>query len=255
MKNKSLRTLAVLLAVMLCMAAFSVTAYAGGGDESYYTEPTESTEPTAKPEQTPTAEPGTPFTEDGNLVTRDLLFDKATNKQYITVETKNGHTFYIVIDYDKPIDEDGEQYYTYFLNLVDEADLLAVIEDKDADTTTACTCSEKCTAGKVNTACPVCKNDMTNCMGAAPQATEPEETEPEESKSAGAGGLALLVLIVVLAGGAALWYFKLRKPKVNVKGTTDLDAFDFDEDDEDEADDFDLERDAAEPDAEQEDDE
>ena len=27
------------------------------------------------------------FTEDGNLVTRDLLYDKATNKQFITVQT------------------------------------------------------------------------------------------------------------------------------------------------------------------------
>ena len=34
------------------------------------------------------------------------------------------NTFYIVIDYDKPVDEDGEQYHTYFLNMVDEACLL-----------------------------------------------------------------------------------------------------------------------------------
>ena len=51
---------------------------------------------------------------------------KATNKQFITVQTSGGNTFYIVIDYDKPTDEDGEQYQTYFLNMVDEADLLAV---------------------------------------------------------------------------------------------------------------------------------
>ena len=48
------------------------------------------------------------FSEDGNLVTRDLLYDAATNKQFITVETSGGNTFYIVIDYDKPVDEDGE---------------------------------------------------------------------------------------------------------------------------------------------------
>ena len=37
-------------------------------------------------------------------------------------------TLYIVIDYDKPTDEDGEQYQTYFLNMVDEADLLAAMQ-------------------------------------------------------------------------------------------------------------------------------
>ena len=45
-------------------------------------------------------------------MTRDLLYDAATNKQFITVETSGGNTFYIVIDYDKPVDEDGEQYHT-----------------------------------------------------------------------------------------------------------------------------------------------
>ena len=48
---------------------------------------------------------------------RDLLYDKATNKQFITVQTKSGNTFFIVIDYDAPINEDEEQYQTYFLNM------------------------------------------------------------------------------------------------------------------------------------------
>ena len=41
-----------------------------------------------------------------NAYTRDLLYDRATNKQFITVQTKNGNTFFIVIDYDAPINED-----------------------------------------------------------------------------------------------------------------------------------------------------
>ena len=85
-------------------------------------------EETPAPEPAPTITPGEGFSEDGNLVTRDLLYDAATNKQFITVETSGGNTFYIVIDYDKPVDEDGEQYHTYFLNMVDEADLLAALE-------------------------------------------------------------------------------------------------------------------------------
>ena len=40
-----------------------------------------------------------------HIYTRDLLYDKATNKQFITIQTKNGNTFFIVIDYDAPIND------------------------------------------------------------------------------------------------------------------------------------------------------
>mgnify|MGYP000621086589 CR=1 FL=1 len=51
-------------------------------------------------------------------MTRDLLYDEHTNKQFITVQTAGGNTFYIVIDYDKPVDEEGEQYETYSSSVV-----------------------------------------------------------------------------------------------------------------------------------------
>ena len=114
MKNKRpLRLLAVVCALALSMTAFSTVAYAGGGD--YYDSelpPAENTEPeeTTTPEEETTVETGTPFTEDGIAATRDLLYDKHTNKQYITIETRNGNTFYIVIDYDKQLDEEEERY-------------------------------------------------------------------------------------------------------------------------------------------------
>lgn len=44
----------------------------------------------------------------GNMKTVDLLYSKATNKQFITVQTRKGETYYLVIDYDKPLDKDGE---------------------------------------------------------------------------------------------------------------------------------------------------
>lgn len=114
-------------------------------------------------------------------MTRDLLYDAATNKQFITVETSGGNTFYIVIDYDKPVDEDGEQYHTYFLNMVDEADLLAALEAAGGELP-ACSCTEKCAPGAIHTDCEVCAVNMTECAGTAPEpapVTEPvEEPEP-----------------------------------------------------------------------------
>lgn len=124
-------------AVLLCGFAIPAYAYSDGGNE----EPPV-VEETPAPEPAPTITPGEGFSEDGNLVTRDLLYDAATNKQFITVETSGGNTFYIVIDYDKPVDEDGEQYHTYFLNMVDEADLLAALEAAGGELP-ACSCTEK----------------------------------------------------------------------------------------------------------------
>ena len=100
---KKLRLLLITLCVSVLMGSMAVTAYAGGGEEWDGLDPVE-------PLPAETVDPGEGFTEDGNLVTRDLLYDKATNKQFITVQTSGGNTFYIVIDYDKPTDEDGEQY-------------------------------------------------------------------------------------------------------------------------------------------------
>ena len=181
-RNKHFRSVfAALLCAVLCMTAFATVAYADGGD--YYDDelPPETWQEETQPEDN-TIVPGTPFTEDGIAATRDLLYDKHTNKQFITVETRNGHTLYIVIDYDKLLDEEEERYQTYFLNPVDEADLMALLEDDSQNTPVVCSCTEKCTAGKVNTNCALCKTDMTNCAGkeATPEETEqPDEPMPE----------------------------------------------------------------------------
>ena len=123
MKRWKSLTAALCAAVLLCgFSAVPAFAYADGGEGENYGDPT-MTEETTVPEPEPTIEPGEGFSEEGNLVTRDLLYDEHTNKQFITVQTEGGNTFYIVIDYDKPVDEEGEQYETYFLSMTDEADL------------------------------------------------------------------------------------------------------------------------------------
>ena len=190
--------------------------------------------PTAPTTEPITKEDGTGFTQNGNSVTRDLLYDKYSNKQFITVETRNGETFYLVIDYDKPLDEDGERYETYFLNLVDEADLLALVEgDKQ---TPVCSCTTKCEAGAVNTSCEVCKTNMTECTGKekvvekVPDTTSEPEIEPEPEKKSSGGAMALLLLLL-LGGGFALYWFKFRKKKPDAKGPVDLDDYDYGEED------------------------
>ena len=215
-------------AVLLCGFAIPAYAYSDSGNE----EPPV-VEETPAPEPAPTITPGEGFSEDGNLVTRDLLYDAATNKQYITVEASGGSTFYIVIDYDKPVDEDGEQYHTYFLNMVDEADLLAALEAAGGELP-ACSCTEKCAPGAIHTDCEVCAVNMTECVGkeAKPEVpTEPTEPAAEEpEKKSGVGGILVVLLIVSLGGGAAFYIFKQKKAKPQTKGSADLDDYDYGED-------------------------
>lgn len=227
-RNRVFRLLASLTVVVLCMTAFSVAAFAGGGDGNYYTG--ESAETTPEPTEEPATggmEPeGQPLTPEGNAT---LVDDYYGDKQLITVTTKAGNYFYILID---RANEDKETA-VHFLNQVDEADLMALLEDDSQNTPVVCSCTEKCTAGKVNTNCALCKTDMTNCAGkeATPEETEqPDEPTPEKKNNM--GGILILVLFLAAGGGGALWYFKLRKPKSSVKGGDELDEFDFDEDDE-----------------------
>ena len=206
MKRFRVLTAALCAAVLLCGFSVPAYAYAGGGEGEDYGDPTMET-----PAPEPTITPGEGFSEEGNLVTRDLLYDEHTNKQFITVQTSGGNTFYIVIDYDKPVDEEGEQYETYFFSVVDEGDLLAAAEAAGVEQA-VCSCPEKCAAGTVNTDCPVCSVNMGKCVGAEPEPEPAPEPEPEPEKP-GNAGMILLVLAVMGIGGGAAWYFKIYRPK------------------------------------------
>ena len=225
--KKIIRLFTAMLAVVLCTTAFAVPASAGGGeDEPYYTETAEP-EVTEEPQEETTGgmEPeGQPLTPEGNAI---LVDDFYGDKQLITVTTKAGNYFYILID---RANEDAETA-VHFLNQVDEADLMALIEDGETqeEEPAVCTCTEKCQAGAVNTSCPVCSVNMSECAGVEPE-VEPEP-EPEE-ESGGGGALALVLVLLVLGGGGAFAYIKFIRPKQAAKASADPDDYDF-EDEED----------------------
>ena len=179
------------------------------------------------------------FTPDGNLTLIDDFLqieipgDEETEqveKQFITVQSKNGNTFYIVID------RNGETENVYFLNLVDEADLMALMESEDGETAApTCSCTDKCVVGAINTNCEICRTNMSECTGKEP-VVEPEPTEPveeptEEPKST--NFMPIIIVLILGAGGFAVYWFKFRKPKTKTAGSSDLDDYDFGEDDED----------------------
>lgn len=194
-----------------------------GGSSSNSSGSRNTTAPTAEPTLAPTVtatpyteiESGFPFSNAGNSFTRDLLYDRVTNKQFIAIETRNGDLFYMIIDYDKPLDEKGEKYETYFLNLVDSRDLLDIVDAKDIP-------------------------DEPEVIYVTPEPTEvPAQSQIAEEKNVQKPDSSKTMLglagIAVLAGGGALWYFKQKKGKKRPP----VQEYDFDSDEEEETNDRD----------------
>ena len=233
------------LAPLLCAAALTLSLAVPAG--AYYASNEDGSNEPGGPITSvavttePVAEPTLPalggLTPDGNLALIDDILGGSyyssedvgdSQMQFVTVESKNGNTFYLVIDH-----ATGD---VYFLNLVDEADLLALLEDEGYEV--ECDCAEKCQPGKVSTDCPVCRTDLNECAGEEPDPTpEPTEapvTEPEkDSSSFNAAALLPIALIAVLGAGGAYYFLRVRKRKPDTSGSTDLDDYDF-PDDEDE---------------------
>ena len=200
MKTKATRVMAMVLTVMLCMGAFSMTALAVNDEGSEGAET-----------ETP-AESSEPLTPDGNLTLVDDT--ESGDKEFITVQTKAGNTFYLIIDHAS--DEEN----VYFLNLVDEEDLLALIDDEDF--------VSDYQSSKDNTA-----NDSseveTSLTDESTSQTSAKTELQQEATGGNSGPIAAAVFAAVIIG-VAVWFFKFRKPGKSAKNKPDPDDYDYDED-------------------------
>ena len=222
MKNKKIfKTLSALCTALVLAVGFTVPAFAQGTDSATPSDATNDSNVVV--EET---EDSPPLTPEGNAA---LVDDFGGNKQLITVTTKAGNNFYILID---RANEDKETA-VHFLNQVDEADLEALMEDGQTteETPAVCNCTEKCAAGAVNTACPVCAVDMAGCTGQEPE-PEPTPAPEPEPEPAGLNPALLVVVLAVLGGIGVLAYFKVIREKTKSRNHPDPDAYDYgDEDD------------------------
>ena len=151
-----------------------------------------------------------PLSPPGNLtLVDDYSGAQASDKQFITVTTKSGNIFYIIID------RAGDKENVHFLNLVDEADLLAILvkEKKDVPPPTT-------SPAPAQTATPT---------------LDPTSTEPKSNNTM---GLLIMTLVIAAIGGGAFYHFKVLKPKQGggskkSAGVSELDEFNFDPDEDD----------------------
>jgi len=149
----------------------------------------------------------TSFTPPGNLTLVDDFYSVATDKQFITVQTRNGHYFYLVIDRSSGVEN------VHFLNQIDEYDLLQILQGEDF-------------------VAPPLPDDIAELVGEL-KTGDDEEPTAEPKQGGNNTGLLLGLLVIAAIGGGAFYYFKIRKPKEGGKKPpvkNELDEFDFDAD-------------------------
>ena len=197
-RRKLLGILTLLAVMLLSMAVFLSTSRADGK--------TSDDDPTPMPFATPTAAPVTTtktLTPEGNLtLVDDITSTSSSDKQFITVVTKSGNYFFIIID------RAAETENAYFLNKVDEADLMSILEESGYEIAT--------TPSPTPTMRPTAEIEST------------DNTDDEKT------GGASLILVGVIAAAAVGAFVYLKKRKLTQKSTSRMEDFEYEYDDEDE---------------------
>ena len=209
-----------------CALMLSVALYAGMAAPAfvYGGEPVEEVEQPVQISTTDeedavtvTDEENGALTPEGNLTLVDdyhTSYSDGSGQQFITLVSKSGNTFYLVIDRNAK----GENT-VHFMNLVDEADLLSLMEEEDADAYTA----EKEAAAQAEQERKQAEEDAKKAAEEA-AASGSEQTGGNKVTKYAATFLGVLALVGLVAGGGIYTFMKQKQKKQAEKEALDPDA-------------------------------
>ena len=163
------------------------------------------------------------LTPDGNLTLVDDIGPvTGEGQQFITLVSKAGNVFYLIIDRD----EKGEET-VHFLNLVDERDLFTLMEEDEQ------TAYQEQLAAEAATKEAAEKAAQEASQGESEADPDADKDKDKESGKKG-NMLPLLLIPLILAGAGGGWFYLQTKKKKQAASTPDPDAdYADDEDEED----------------------
>ena len=206
---------ALLLSAVLCVG-MAAPAFAYVGEPVEEVEQPVLTDSSEEDAVTVTDETSGALTPEGNLTLVDdyhTNYSDGSGQQFITLVSKSGNTFYLVIDRNAK----GQQT-VHFMNLVDEADLLALMEE-DADAYTA----EKEATAQAEQERKQAEEDAKNAAEEA-AASGSEQTGGSKVTKYAATFLGVLALVGLVAGGGIYTFMKQKQKKQAEKEALDPDA-------------------------------
>ena len=215
---------ALLVSAVLCIG-MATPAFAFEGDSTPVEQPVLPEIVEEEDTVTITDEETGALTPEGNLTLVDdyyTNYSDGSGQQFITMVSKSGATFYLVIDRNAK----GQQT-VHFMNLVDEADLLALMEEDAADAYTA----EKEAAAQAEQDRLKAEEEAEEEAKKAAEEAEKAADAPKENKVTkyAAAFLGVVAIIALAAGGGFYFFIQQKNKKQAEKEAIDPDA-DYTED-------------------------